>query len=60
MGRKPRRAPENVPDSAPPLDRGTDVAPDDVRRPNGSRRLPPDSLPSEEEAAPDGDTAHRD
>src|SRR5438045_9761612 len=31
MGRKPRRAPRDVPDSLPKRDEGTDVLPDDVR-----------------------------
>ena len=45
MGSKPRQAPQNVPDSLPKKDEGTDVAPDDVRRTDRSRRVPPDSLP---------------
>ena len=58
MAQKPRRAPDNVPDSLPPRDPGTDVAPDDVRRTDRSRRVPPDSLPpADEETAPDGGVA---
>jgi hypothetical protein len=47
MGQKPRRAPRDVPDSLPPRDEGSDVAPDDIRPTEPSRRVPPDSLPDE-------------
>lgn len=50
-GRKPRRAPKDVPDSLPEQDRGTDVAPDEVRDPDRPARNPPDSLPRNEEDA---------
>jgi len=49
MGRKPRRAPKDVPDSLPKRDEGTDVAPDAVRDPDRPRPAPPDSLPRNEE-----------
>ncbi len=49
MGPKPRRAPQDVPDSLPKRDEGTDVIPDDVRRTDPSQRVPPDSLPPMEE-----------
>ena len=45
VGQKPRQAPQNVPDSLPKRDEGTDVAPDDVRRTDRSRSVPPDLLP---------------
>lgn len=48
-GRKPRRAPKDIPDSLPERDRGTDVAPDDVRDVEPASRAPPDSLPREVE-----------
>jgi hypothetical protein len=48
VGSKPRQAPQNVPDSLPKKDEGTDVAPDDVRRTERSRREPPDSLPPDD------------
>ena len=54
MGRKPRQAPRNVPDSLPRRDEGADVAPDDVRRTERSRLVPPDSLPESDDTAPDG------
>jgi hypothetical protein len=55
MGQKPRQPPQNVPDSLPERDPGTDVLPDDVRRTDRSRRMPPDSLPpAEDETSPDG------
>ena len=54
MGQKPRQAPQNVPDSLPKRDEGTDVAPDVVRRTERSRREPPDSLPANEDSGPDG------
>jgi hypothetical protein len=58
MGRKPRKPAKDVPDSLPPRDKGTDVAPDDVRRTDETQRLPPDSLPpAEEELAIDGGSA---
>jgi hypothetical protein len=44
MGPKPRRAPQNIPDSLPKRDEGTDVQPDAVRR-TDEQSLPPDSLP---------------
>jgi hypothetical protein len=49
IGRKPRRAPKDVPDSLPERDRGTDVAPDEVRDPDPPSGTPPDSLPRNEE-----------
>ncbi len=49
MGRKPRRAPQDVPDSLPRRDDGTDVMPNDVRRTDRSQRMPPDSLPPTDE-----------
>jgi hypothetical protein len=51
MGRKPRRAPQNIPDSLPPRDEGTDVEPDDVRRTDVPQTVPPDSLPESEDSA---------
>jgi hypothetical protein len=58
MGQKPRQAPQNVPDSLPPRDPGTDVLPDDVRRTDRSRRVPPDSLPAtEDDTSADGGVA---
>jgi hypothetical protein len=48
MGRKPRRPPQDVPDSLPGRDEGTDVMPNDVRR-RDRPRMPPDSLPPSEE-----------
>ena len=49
MAPKPRRAPQDVPDSLPKRDEGTDVMPDDVRRSDRSQRMPPDSLPPMDE-----------
>jgi hypothetical protein len=49
MGRKPRRPPQDVPDSLPRRDEGTDVMPNDVRR-TDRPRMPPDSLPPSEES----------
>ena len=49
MGPKPRRAPQDVPDSLPKQDEGTDVMPDDARRSDPTQRLPPDSLPPMQE-----------
>jgi hypothetical protein len=49
MGRKPRRAPQNVPDSLPPRDEGTDVDPDNVRRTDEPQTIAPDSSPDSEE-----------
>jgi len=49
MGQKPRRAPENVPDSLPPRDEGTDVDPDNVRRTDEPQTIAPDSPPESEE-----------
>jgi hypothetical protein len=46
---KPRRAPQETPDSLPKRDEGTDVMPDDVRRNDRSQRVPPDSLPPMDE-----------
>jgi hypothetical protein len=58
MGQKPRQAPRDVPDSLPRRDEGTDVSPDDVRRTDRSRRVPPDSLPpAEDDTRPDGGVA---
>jgi hypothetical protein len=45
----PRRPPQNVPDSLPKRDRGTDVLPDDVRRTERPRNDPPDSPPRKTE-----------
>ena len=55
MGQKPRRAPQNIPDSLPKRDEGTDVQPDAVRR-TEPPTLPPDSLPAsdDESSADDG------
>jgi hypothetical protein len=53
MAPKPRRAPQDVPDSLPKRDEGTDVMPDDVRRSDRSQRMPPDSLPPMEEQSID-------
>jgi hypothetical protein len=55
MGRKPRRPPQDVPDSLPKRDDGTDVMPNDVRRTGRPRRMPPDSLPAADEPPIDGD-----
>jgi hypothetical protein len=49
MGRKPRRPPQDVPDSLPRRDEGTDVIPDEVRRTDRPQRMPPDSLPPEDD-----------
>ncbi len=49
MDPKPRQAPRNLPDSLPEHDKGTDVAPDHVRRVERSRREPPDSLPADDQ-----------
>jgi hypothetical protein len=49
MGRKPRRAPANVPDSLPPRDGGTDLDPDHVRRTDEPQTIAPDSPPDSEE-----------
>jgi hypothetical protein len=57
MGRKPRRAPQDIPDSLPKRDEGTDVQPDAVRRTDPSS-VPPDSLPKvDDETAIDGGVA---
>ena len=48
MGQKPRRAPQNVPDSLPKRDEGTDVSPDKVRQTDSPDTIPPDSLPEED------------
>jgi hypothetical protein len=53
MAPKPRRAPQDVPDSLPKRDEGTDVMPDDVRRSDRSQRMPPDSLPPMDEQSTD-------
>jgi hypothetical protein len=55
MGRKPRRAPQNIPDSLPQRDDGSDVQLDAVRR-TERPTLPPDSLPQSdnENSADDG------
>jgi hypothetical protein len=53
MAPKPRRAPQDVPDSLPKRDEGTDVMPDDVRRNDRSQRVPPDSLPPMDEQSID-------
>jgi hypothetical protein len=45
MAAPPRRPPRNVPDSLPKRDEGTDVLPDDVRRTEQPRTMPPDSPP---------------
>jgi hypothetical protein len=49
MGRKPRRPPQDVPDSLPKRDEGTDVMPNDVRDTDSPQRMPPDSLPPADE-----------
>lgn len=49
MAPKPRRAPQDVPDSLPKRDEGTDVMPNDVRRTDPPRSVPPDSLPPMDE-----------
>ena len=46
---KPRRSPKDVPDSLPERDRGTDVAPDEVRDSERAPSNPPDSLPRQDE-----------
>jgi hypothetical protein len=57
MGQKPRRAPQDIPDSLPKRE-GTDVQPDAVRRTEEPQTVPPDSLPeSEDEASPDSGLA---
>ena len=43
MGKKPRRAPRDVPDSLPKRDEGTDVMPDDVRPTDLPREEPPNA-----------------
>src|SRR5262249_27555786 len=48
-----RGAPQDVPDSLPKRDEGTDVMPDDVRRSDRSQRMPPDSLPPMDEQSID-------
>jgi hypothetical protein len=52
MGPKPRDAPREVPDSLPKRDQGTDVMPDEVRRTERSRRVPPDSPPRGDDDTP--------
>jgi hypothetical protein len=49
MGQKPRRAPENIPDSLPRRDEGTDVDPDNVRHTDEPQTIAPDSPPESEE-----------
>jgi hypothetical protein len=49
MGRKPRKPAQDIPDSLPSRDEGTDVLPDDVRRSDKPDRTPPDSPPPEKE-----------
>jgi hypothetical protein len=49
MGQKPRRAPQNIPDSLPQRDNGTDVQPDAVRRTDEPQTVPPDSLPGSDD-----------
>jgi hypothetical protein len=53
MAPKPRRAPQETPDSLPKRDEGTDVMSDDVRRGDRSQRMPPDSLPPMDEQSID-------
>jgi hypothetical protein len=48
MGQKPRRPPQNIPDSLPKRDEGTDVQPDAVRR-TEPQTPPPDSLPESDD-----------
>jgi hypothetical protein len=48
VGRKPRRAPRDVPDSLPKRDEGTDVVPDQVRSTDPPQEKP-DSPPSSDE-----------
>jgi hypothetical protein len=55
---KPRRTPQETPDSLPKSDKrirdeGTDVMPDHVRRSDRSQRMPPDSLPPMDEQSID-------
>jgi hypothetical protein len=45
MAPKPRRETQDIPDSLPRREEGTDVIPDDVRRTDPSQRILPDSLP---------------
>ena len=45
MAPKPRRETQDVPDSLPKRDEGTDVMPDKVRRTDPSQTILPDSLP---------------
>jgi hypothetical protein len=52
MAPKPR-PPQDVPDSLPKRDEGTDVMPDDVRRSDRFQRMPPDSLPPMDEQSTD-------
>jgi hypothetical protein len=47
----PRRPPREVPDSLPKRDQGTDVLPDDVRRTERPRNVPPDSPPKPDDEA---------
>ena len=57
MGQKPRQAPQNIPDSLPKRDEGTDVQTDAVRGIDAPN-VPPDSLPeSEDENSADGGVA---
>jgi hypothetical protein len=49
MGRKPRRAPRDVPDSLPQRGEGTDVMPDKVRPTDRSPQEAPDSAPPKDE-----------
>lgn len=49
MAPKPRRETQDIPDSLPSREEGTDVIPDDVRRTDPSQRILPDSLPPLEE-----------
>ena len=55
MGRKPRRPPQDVPDSLPERDEGTDVMPNEVRRTDRPQRIPPDSLPPTDEQPIEGE-----
>ena len=45
MAPKPRRETQDVPDSLPKGDEGTDVMPDQVRRTDPTQTILPDSLP---------------
>ncbi len=57
MGRKPRQAPQSIPDLLPKRDERPDAQPDAIRG-NDMPTVPPDSLPKiEDETAIDGGVA---